>query len=200
MGVEILLDGKIVRKKFLFPHRPTLVGTVSGALTSPTEERQFKFGTPKLTDDDQYLDNKSSMHIGDIRMVIRKKSDFDPKEEKISSTYDVSEAVIIHEKTKKGLAHIVTYGETKMIEKQVAYKSKNCGILATFIFNYRPRGMLQAYGVIRNPGLSGYSHRCPGLAYKPTETYMKRGWNHDLEDNYDMERTRKNIKLEPSPP
>ena len=61
-------------------------------------------------DDDRYLDNSPSHSIGEIKLVISRTTV--PKFKKLkrtSSTYVVPHSQKVHERSKKAIAHRVTY-------------------------------------------------------------------------------------------
>ncbi|RXW18284.1 hypothetical protein EST38_g7563 [Candolleomyces aberdarensis] len=151
--VDLTLDGKPI---FGFG------GTVRQNINALTDSRRylstelvdngratqsFQFGTLELTDDDGLL-HQASEQFGEIRVTVSSVKAFvqSPILDSTSlSKYNRNDKFIAHERSKKGLAHCVKFGDQRPIARPT-YMAKSIGIekLCTFVFNYRPMDILMA--------------------------------------------------------
>ncbi|KAJ2932512.1 hypothetical protein H1R20_g4602, partial [Candolleomyces eurysporus] len=154
--VDLALDGKPI---FGFG------GTVRQNINALTDSRRylstelvnngratqsFQFGTLELTDDDSLL-HQASEQFGELRVTISSVKAFiqSPILDSTSlSKYNRNDKFIAHERSKKGLAHCVKFGDQRPIARPT-YMAKSVGIekLCTFTFNYRPMDILMANNI-----------------------------------------------------
>ncbi|KAI5885859.1 uncharacterized protein SCHCODRAFT_02519383 [Schizophyllum commune H4-8] len=116
---------------------------------SLTERRVVQFGALKLTDDDDIL-QADTRKYGEITLEVwraRLLDDTRPREGRTFNQGFVPARV--HEKAKKGLAHVVVLGEAKKIPSpgSIASEVLDDNPIATFTFHYRSIDVLRAKGI-----------------------------------------------------
>ncbi|KAH0832995.1 hypothetical protein J3R83DRAFT_11978 [Lanmaoa asiatica] len=161
LASSLQLDGSSVSGKCLYP--PARTGDFPNSVTnrtvvqtdqvlSATSSRPFMFSKLELTaDEDEYL-NQASTRLGEIRICIYRVQSLE------SVLFQPGSSVPghgkVHEGSKKAVTHCVSYGqEVKTATRyscRVRYLDGSTP-LATFIFNYRDFGLLQANGIIPKP-------------------------------------------------
>ncbi|KAF5389084.1 hypothetical protein D9757_004954 [Collybiopsis confluens] len=109
--------------------------THSGVRTSPTTEKPFLFSPLELTDDEEYLSQKTS-GLGEIKLMISLAT-FGASVDSFVQR-DLVEKV--HERSKKAMGHKVSLGEPTQVAHVLPITTTRNGTLATFIFRYRPIG------------------------------------------------------------
>ncbi|KAJ7157603.1 hypothetical protein C8R43DRAFT_997112 [Mycena crocata] len=115
---------------------------------SPTTRRPLLFAKQVLTDDDAYLNNTVSLEQGTIKIALLQVRDL-PRRGRHTATYAIPTPRVLHEQSKKAMGHSVQLG--------VEYDSANrhwlrppgtvVKQLVTFVFKYRPIGLLRAQGI-----------------------------------------------------
>ncbi|KDR76118.1 hypothetical protein GALMADRAFT_139861 [Galerina marginata CBS 339.88] len=137
--------------------------SISYAIVSPTESRNFKFGSLETTDDDTYLESPDSVRsIGEIKLVLHKATYLNGNAKE--DFFSPPETKKVHERSMKALSHQINYGEIKRLDKVPHIGLvKRREVLGTFIFRYRPLAMLQANGIApRDPSSSPMPQQdCP---------------------------------------
>ncbi|KAF8343544.1 hypothetical protein F5887DRAFT_972047, partial [Amanita rubescens] len=121
-------------------------------ITSSTTARNFRFSTITFTDDDAYL-NAAVASLGEIKAEIWTIADTNKKEPGNTQSIDpvATSNVKVHERSKKVGTHRVQFGDLKEIPRQNVRSATKVNRLATFIFRYRPLGILQANGIAPLP-------------------------------------------------
>ncbi|KJA21896.1 hypothetical protein HYPSUDRAFT_202591 [Hypholoma sublateritium FD-334 SS-4] len=141
----IYMDHQLVTSK-VFHKTITGTQTISSVYISDHETRNFVFAPLELTDDDSYLENPPVKNIGKIfvAMTRGKCGDYIPS----SRWCDVEDVGKVHERLKIGLSHRIKYGPPEQAAvKRTCIQYDVLSKPATFNFNYRPLGMLQASGM-----------------------------------------------------
>ncbi|GJE94864.1 hypothetical protein PsYK624_110400 [Phanerochaete sordida] len=153
---QVELDGRVMDRA-LWP--PRTGGEVGGAWVSPSSLRRFRFGRINISDDDTLLkvpqDAQKLEAIGTICLKFRrfklngtKSVDGQPRR-----GLDTTDIGVLHERRKKVGVHVVSLGEEVVRPKPMCfmhgeYVDTIDDPQCVFIFRYRPKGMLQALGVI----------------------------------------------------
>ncbi|SJL15757.1 uncharacterized protein ARMOST_19262 [Armillaria ostoyae] len=141
------VDGKFVSGRILDPGNDT--ARVTGVNTSDVTVRPIMFTSLELTDDEELIHSSTLSELGEISIEIWRverlaRSSFQ------SPGFD--EVGKIHERSKKAIAHCVKTGDDITLPKPVIFdKVKKLSHLVTFIFKYRPLGMLQANDIAPAP-------------------------------------------------
>ncbi|KDR76111.1 hypothetical protein GALMADRAFT_279330 [Galerina marginata CBS 339.88] len=156
-GVAAYLDGAWVENTVVLKTEfPTFSKLRSSVRISRNKVRPLIFGQVELTDDDAYLERSSQRNIGYIKIVfekIRVISRNNIPTPRIDVRRESTQ--LLHENSEKGrLSHQVSYGKLTQNERgnsPGSYKTRSCGVLATFIFKYRPLAVLQADGIAPLP-------------------------------------------------
>ncbi|TFK69677.1 hypothetical protein BDN72DRAFT_959372 [Pluteus cervinus] len=116
--------------------------------TSTTSGRPLVFSKVELTEDDRYLDHSLSKQFGEIRIILTHVKleghlpGLAPGNNSIPS-----DAIKLHERTKKVLGHCVATGNETVYREKRPRDYAVVRKLATFIFKYRPLALLQAEGI-----------------------------------------------------
>ncbi|KAI0702805.1 hypothetical protein C8T65DRAFT_831091 [Cerioporus squamosus] len=129
-------------------------GKRAGVLTDADIEQPFQFADLKTSDDDSLLSNMSSnADLGTIRVSIRRVHEHYTLVPFTPATFNAVEKV--HERSKKAGAHNVALGKgSRIADPPLRYLFRYDpidpleGYIATFVFRYRPRALLQAQGVM----------------------------------------------------
>ncbi|RDX49743.1 hypothetical protein OH76DRAFT_1403328 [Lentinus brumalis] len=129
-------------------------GKRAGVLTDADIEQPFQFADLKTSDDDSLLNNMSSnADLGTIKISIRRVHEHYTLIPFTPATFNAVEKV--HERSKKAGAHNVALGKASRIpDPPMRYLYRHDainpleGYIATFVFRYRPRALLQAQGVM----------------------------------------------------
>ncbi|KAL1730411.1 hypothetical protein EV714DRAFT_210929 [Schizophyllum commune] len=119
---------------------------------SSTERRAIQFGALELTDDDELL-QADTRKYGEINLEVWRARLLDDTRPRAKRTFNQSFApACVHEKTKKGLAHVVVLGEARKIPSGGGISSELLDVspIATFIFRYRSIDILRAKGIAPN--------------------------------------------------
>ncbi|PIL23301.1 hypothetical protein GSI_14611 [Ganoderma sinense ZZ0214-1] len=129
-----------------------LSGSKKGVRTGLDTEQAFEFANLKTTDDDELLSRLSNhTDVGAIEVgVVRVHAEGRP----VSVTVDKFSGMgAVHERSKKAGAHSVGLGEGSLVQPWTQMWVHDPidpleGKVATFIFRYRPRDLLQAQGIM----------------------------------------------------
>ncbi|KAJ7111882.1 hypothetical protein C8R44DRAFT_254672 [Mycena epipterygia] len=114
--------------------------------TSATTRRPLLFSKQALTDDDDYLNTAISPQLGTIQLLIRHVRD----SRKRPSSYrgPTFQPQILHERSKKAIGHSVQFGtEFNSTDRNQRRHPHIVKSLVTFVFKYRPIGLLRAEGI-----------------------------------------------------
>ncbi|KAF7295685.1 hypothetical protein MIND_01108800 [Mycena indigotica] len=156
---ELWIDGVSCSTHFMldatnYPGDASAIG-VSYATTSDYTRRDFEFSKIVVTDDDAYLHTLASPPaFGTIRLELWETSITNIHRAPYAHSYGghVLEAQVIHETSKKAGAHHVRFGGEYAAPQQLVniVSGGKHGVepLATFVFNYRPAGILMAAGIM----------------------------------------------------
>ncbi|KAJ2915216.1 hypothetical protein MD484_g5211, partial [Candolleomyces efflorescens] len=148
-GKQIYLSNSIVRRSL--DALNVLPRYLSDELVNDGRATQsFQFGTLELTDDDSLL-NIANGNFGEIQVTISSVGTF-IKIPVLDSTNlsgrERNDQFVAHERSKKGSAHCVKFGDQKPIARPThMIKSVGVAKLCTFVFNYRPMDILMANGI-----------------------------------------------------
>ncbi|TRM64549.1 hypothetical protein BD626DRAFT_492184 [Schizophyllum amplum] len=117
---------------------------------SPTQGRDLRFGALKLTDDDACTE-RDQQRVGEVSVTIWRSRVIGRNP---YGGVSIDQPQMVHEKTKKGLAHTVIFGEVEELE-EAAYGVDTEAIddepFATFTFRYRSLDLLRANGIAALP-------------------------------------------------
>ncbi|TRM64529.1 hypothetical protein BD626DRAFT_492127 [Schizophyllum amplum] len=155
-GSSLIIDGNTFGGDLLKASRKHTLSSQSHIRTGPTECRKLKFGAIQLTDDDTYLE-KDQQSLGEISVSISTWRVIKGRHKRTGNAKDYSTPTLaqVHEKTKKGIAHAVTFGEAETMPPisnttRIEWYGRQ---LATFTFRYRSIDMLRAKGIVPMPVL-----------------------------------------------
>ncbi|KAJ7157606.1 hypothetical protein C8R43DRAFT_997120 [Mycena crocata] len=145
---RVAVDGICCGRKALKIRRGTHFSWASrdSVSTSDTTRRPLLFGTQALTDNDEYLNAPVSPDLGTIQVLlshVRNQPTHAPLYK------DAWQPQTLHERSKKAIGHTVHFGaEYQQTRSRRPYHAarvvKN---LVTFVFKYRPIGLLRAQGI-----------------------------------------------------
>ncbi|KAJ6514737.1 hypothetical protein DFH09DRAFT_252825 [Mycena vulgaris] len=127
------------------PHIST--GIRDSVSTSADARRPLTFSTQALTDDDAYLNASISPDLGTIRVVF---TNVTPPVLEGHTRWDLGqyEPKILHERAKKSIGHSVQFGpEFRTGSRNRLCRDRTIKELVTFVFKYRPIGLLRAEGI-----------------------------------------------------
>ncbi|KAK0217651.1 hypothetical protein EDD85DRAFT_1029398 [Armillaria nabsnona] len=141
------VDGKCVSAKLLYSGYDT--ARVTGVNTSDVTVRPIMFTSLELTDDEELIHGSTLSELGEINIEIW-------RVERLArlpfQSPGFDEVGKIHERSKKAIAHCVKTGDDIPLPKPVtSNKVKKLSHLVTFIFKYRPLGILQANDIAPAP-------------------------------------------------
>jgi len=119
-------------------------------LVSESSYVPFLFSPLVVTDDDTYLDTSPSHTIGEIKLVVVRTTV--PEVVAEEHVHQVPPLQVVHERSKKAIAHRVNYGSEIPRPQMTSYFARPVERIVTFIFRYRPLEMLRANDIVpRNP-------------------------------------------------
>ncbi|EJD49569.1 hypothetical protein AURDEDRAFT_161127 [Auricularia subglabra TFB-10046 SS5] len=153
---HVFIDGNDVASAIMRPERKSHVER-SGAKTSSSNIRQFKFAALELTDDDNIAPrvDPSAQHIGTIRLEITRV--ILGAEVPFQAT-NVENRGPVHERAKKAGVHVTKFGATQRSAKgksaavsNAPYDHDRTTPWVTFVFRYRSHDFLMAQNIIPNP-------------------------------------------------
>ncbi|TRM64554.1 hypothetical protein BD626DRAFT_455995 [Schizophyllum amplum] len=139
-------DGKDCGGKVLRSSRTADMWTMNGVAMSTTTVRHFQFGALALTDDDSYL-TKNQQNVGEIKVELWR---CHVGGATLAGIPAIGEPMKMHERSKKGVAHAVQFGEEKRMATPLTFvEITKVGVapFATFTFRYRGIDMLRANGI-----------------------------------------------------
>jgi len=167
---DCYMDGRGMKRALGKPtHRS---GSVVGVSTGPTTLRPFTFSTIRLTEEEDGLSSKASTDLSRLGTIIVK-----AHRAKSWSTLPYidrlrtcpSELPAVNEKSKKAASHCIGLGAQRTQKSRprahgVELLSKSP--VATFVFRYASKGMLQARGIIpkRPPSVTTNTYDRPSLS------------------------------------
>ncbi|KAJ7020003.1 hypothetical protein C8F04DRAFT_313665 [Mycena alexandri] len=130
---------------------PNREATVSGRRVSGSSVSPFMFSPLNLTDDDDFLDAGAHKDLGLIKLEIWT---INMARSKPYPNIAAAEETKIHERSKKGVAHQIKFGEP------VVHTTRNAAIveylerspLVTFTFKYRSMDLLRANDIAPKAG------------------------------------------------
>ncbi|RPD77297.1 hypothetical protein L226DRAFT_559352 [Lentinus tigrinus ALCF2SS1-7] len=131
-----------------------VTGKVAGVLTGPDIEQPFQFADLRTSDDDALLNNMfSNADLGTIQVSVCRVHEHFTVVPFTPATF--SAVGTVHERSKKAGAHNVTLGKGSRVadhpHRYLCHREPidlSEGYVATFLFRYRPRALLQAQGVM----------------------------------------------------
>ncbi|KAK0500852.1 hypothetical protein EDD18DRAFT_781677 [Armillaria luteobubalina] len=148
-GGWAFVDGKYVSGQLLDLSLGTSTARVAGVATSAITEQPIMFTSLELTDDDEFLHSAASSELGEIKvdLWVVQQLDLLPFQ---NTNFD--EAGKIHERSKKAISHCAKTGDEVALPRPITLrKTKKLNRLVTFIFRYRPLGILQANDIAPAP-------------------------------------------------
>ncbi|KAI0355969.1 hypothetical protein OH77DRAFT_1503904 [Trametes cingulata] len=177
---KCVVDGKNAGAKTCKPNRG---GQRVGVRTSETAYGTFQFADLRTTDDEDALlgtDVASLEKVGTIEIhAVRVHEGQQSGRTEPFKPDKFAPVGAVHERSKKLGAHFVTLGEAVPCRPYSAKRHHSTpldrreGSYATFIFRYRPPGLLQAQGVMPPPARAGGSSKGKGKARATIdETYL----------------------------
>ncbi|KAK0434021.1 hypothetical protein EV421DRAFT_2039913 [Armillaria borealis] len=141
------VDGKFVSGRILDPGNDT--ACVTGVTTSDVTVRPIMFTSLEMTDDEELLHSPTLSELGEINIEIWRVERLGRSSFQGKSFVEVGK---IHERSKKAIAHCVKTGDDIALPKPATFSDvKKLSHLVTFIFKYRPLGMLQASDIAPAP-------------------------------------------------
>ncbi|KAJ7222923.1 hypothetical protein C8J57DRAFT_1198248 [Mycena rebaudengoi] len=137
-GREMILSGNRVSR-----------GSRDSVSTSETTRRDLVFAEQALTDDDAYLNTVISPHLGTIRLELWETRMAPVPIMQKPWTAPALEPQILHEQSKKVIGHSVQFGAEYQSHnnRYVGFQPEKTRHLVTFVFKYRPIGLLRAEGI-----------------------------------------------------
>ncbi|KAF5349808.1 hypothetical protein D9758_010206 [Tetrapyrgos nigripes] len=139
---ELDLDGQFVTSRVAYPLRITTV-ELPGFTSSPTTQKPFIFLKLETTDDDTLLDKNAD--LGEIKLVIREviveRSISFEEGKRDSEDYSGGQ---VHERAKKAIAHRAGLGKEITSGLNTFVQTRTIRTIVTFVFRYRPIGVLRA--------------------------------------------------------
>ncbi|KAK0214254.1 hypothetical protein EDD85DRAFT_963171 [Armillaria nabsnona] len=140
------VDGKCVSAKLLYSGYDT--ARVTGVNTSDVTVRPIMFTSLELTDDEELIHGSTLSELGEINIEIW-------RVERLArlpfQSPGFDEVGKIHERSKKAIAHCVSEDFLSLLYPVTSNKVKKLSHLVTFIFKYRPLGILQANDIAPAP-------------------------------------------------
>ncbi|KAJ6629489.1 hypothetical protein B0H10DRAFT_2184421 [Mycena sp. CBHHK59/15] len=125
---------------------PNLEAVVSGRRTSGSTMAPFVFSPLDLTDDDAFLDSTAHQNIGLVRLEVWRINQTGTKPYPGAAPVADSK---IHERSKKGVAHQIKFGEAVEGVPRLAavFDYMDRVPVVTFSFKYRSLDILRANGI-----------------------------------------------------
>ncbi|KAH9903461.1 hypothetical protein C8Q73DRAFT_674788 [Cubamyces lactineus] len=150
ISVRMYMDGRLVRR--IAFRRGTRSRKCEGIEASLEDIQCFMFVPLVLTDDDRLLDTGTYEHLGTIRVTFTRVQKY-VRSKGPHTPLKVAEFGAVHERSKKAGVHSVAFGEHVKAKFNSSYIAigKETTPFATFIFRYRPLGLLQANGIAPLP-------------------------------------------------
>ncbi|KZO89889.1 hypothetical protein CALVIDRAFT_603332 [Calocera viscosa TUFC12733] len=145
---SLFADGRSCGGNYTQPHRPH--ASVAGMCLSSSEEQLYQFGRISLTEDEQVAlqDETLIKQLGTLKIVVENGTT-------VPATYDgktaFGEQKPVHEQTKKAAGHCVVGGSIIQRKRTFATFSSSGGPTTTFVFQYGPKELLQARGLMPVP-------------------------------------------------
>ncbi|KIY50775.1 hypothetical protein FISHEDRAFT_71096 [Fistulina hepatica ATCC 64428] len=140
-GGYIYVDGSYAIGGLLWPGA-NCTATIPGIYNTRTTFRPFQFSQVETTDDEALLHSTSANRIGEIKIavwevIVGRNSRMIYKE--------ATGVRKVHERSKKGLLHGVSYGATQTaLQTSNPISAHKLALIAEFIFLYRPLDLLIA--------------------------------------------------------
>ncbi|KAK0481389.1 hypothetical protein IW261DRAFT_1470504 [Armillaria novae-zelandiae] len=156
-GGWAFVDGKYVSGRLLDLSLISKTVCITGVATSAITEQPIMFTSLELTDNDEFLHNAASSELGEIKVdlwVVRK---LDPVP---FQTTNFDEAGKLHERSKKAISHCAKTGDEVSVPRPMSFRNAvKLNHLVTFIFRYRPLGILQANDIAPAPEPTPATHK-----------------------------------------
>ncbi|KAF5349823.1 hypothetical protein D9758_010210 [Tetrapyrgos nigripes] len=149
---DLYLDGQSAAGRTAYPRKKTTID-LTGFTSGPTTQKPFIFLKLETTDDDSLL-NKTNADLGEIELVIREiivERDMSFEERKITNYSEGK----VHERTKKAIAHRAGLGKEITTGLNTFVKTRTIRDIVTFVFRYRPIGVLRANDIAPPLATSG---------------------------------------------
>ncbi|KAI0786144.1 hypothetical protein C8Q75DRAFT_772328 [Abortiporus biennis] len=163
---EYTVDGEYLEGQFSPTNKDITHVIVTGISTDETTEKPFIFSKLNTSDDDTLLSNNKETldKIGSIEVKViehgyrRRDLSF------LDNSTDRLKMDRVHERSKKVGGHRTSLGDSRTVPR-TEFSTANLvdpeNPLATFVFQYRPRDILQAQGIIRPSSSSSSSSSSP---------------------------------------
>ncbi|KAJ7157601.1 hypothetical protein C8R43DRAFT_403295 [Mycena crocata] len=141
------VDGICCGRKAMKIRRGTQISKASrdSVSTSETTRRPLLFANQLLTDNDEYLNTPVSPDLGTIKLQLRRVNNEPSRGPRYANAWQPQ---ILHERSKKAIGHTVQFGaEYERNNSKSFTQSRVIQKLVTFVFKYRPIGLLMAQGI-----------------------------------------------------
>ncbi|KAG6818539.1 hypothetical protein H0H93_004188 [Arthromyces matolae] len=139
-------DGTFIAGTLARAGRIPPIKTIDSKRVSPTTARPLLFSDIELTDDDVYL-NAGVKDLGNLKWtILRGETSTVAREYENDAANDTSEKKV-HERSKKGMKHQVSFGDQVDIPNKNIYDFKSHSTICEFIFKYRSPSILRADGI-----------------------------------------------------
>ncbi|KAK0214252.1 hypothetical protein EDD85DRAFT_364967 [Armillaria nabsnona] len=184
-GGWAFVDGKYVSGRLMDLSLGANTACITGLATSAITEQPMLFTSLELTDNDEFLHNAASSELGEIKVDLWVVQKLDPLPFQ-ATNFD--EAGKLHERSKKAISHCAKTGDEVALPRPMTFRNAmKLNHLVTFIFRYRPLGILQANEIAPAPEPTPASHK---RAVPPDDVI-------DISDDSDQEESSSRIaKLE----
>ncbi|KAG8947379.1 hypothetical protein FRC04_010827 [Tulasnella sp. 424] len=153
-GVAIIDGHQIGGTSRIVPRGAMGWNEYSGKQTSAVTERPFKFGEVQTTDDERLLIHQQlPPRPGEIVLEIYRVAIVSQAHRVTPSSSSLLKSNIIHERSKKGGFHMTSLGSERRARPcssvlVVPLTPLDVVPCATFVFRYRPAGILRAAGIM----------------------------------------------------
>ncbi|KAK0233950.1 hypothetical protein IW262DRAFT_124538 [Armillaria fumosa] len=176
-GGWAFVDGKYVSGRLLDLSLGSNTACITGVASSAITEQPIMFTSLELTDNDEFLHNAASSELGEIKVNLWVVQQLDPLP--FQST-NFNEAGKIHERSKKAISHCAKTGDEVALPRPMTFRNtKKLSHLVTFIFRYRPLGILQANEIAPAPEPTPATRKRSA----PPDDVIDISDNSDQEDN-----------------
>ncbi|KAK0199177.1 hypothetical protein F5146DRAFT_123620 [Armillaria mellea] len=156
-GGWAFVDGKYVSGQLMDISLGQNTACITGVATSAITEQPIMFTSLELTDNDDFLHNAASPELGEIKVDLWVVQKMDSLPFQITNFDDAGK---IHERSKKAISHCATTGDEVDLPRPMTFRNvRKLNHLVTFIFRYRPLGVLQANDIAPAPEPTPASHK-----------------------------------------
>ncbi|SJL15755.1 uncharacterized protein ARMOST_19260 [Armillaria ostoyae] len=147
---ELKINGSLFGTEYCLYNRFSHVGY------NGTTDNVYELGTD-WCNNDEFLHNAASSELGEIKVDLWVVEKLDPLP---FQTTNFDEAGKIHERSKKAISHCAKTGDEVALPRPMTFRNAmKLNHLVTFIFRYRPLGILQANGIAPAPEPTPASHK-----------------------------------------